>query len=73
MTDRPTSHRLQTTGRILIGIGVAVWVVYGIVRMAGADPGVGWFLPMHLLGVIPGAILSRWETIRRWLGRDPAV
>jgi len=73
MTDHPTSHRLQTTGRILIVAGVAVWVVYGIVRMAGADPGVGWFLPIHLMGVIPGTILSRWETIKRWLRRDPAV
>ena len=72
MTERPATDRLQIVGRILIVAGVAVWVVYLIVRMAGADPGVGWFLPVHLLGVIPGAILSRWGTIRRWLGRDSA-
>jgi len=70
MTDHPTSDRLQTAGHILIVAGVAVWVVYGVFRMAGAEPGVAWFLPVHLSGVIPGAILSRWETIRRWLGRD---
>ena len=38
-----------------------VWVVFGVVWLAGGEPMVENFLPFHLVGVIPGAILSRWR------------
>ena len=44
MTDNPEPGRLQTAGRILILVGVAVWAVYGICTLAGAEPAVGLVL-----------------------------
>ena len=73
MTDHHERSRLQMAGRILILAGVGVWGVYGLCKLAGTEPAVGWFLPFHLAGVVPGVILSRWGTIRQWLGWGPAV
>lgn len=73
MTDHLEGSRLQMSSRILILAGVAVWAVYGLCMLGGAEPAVGWFLPFHLAGVIPGVVLSRWGTMRRWLGRGSAV
>lgn len=55
---------MQRIGRILITVGVAVWAVYGIVWAAFGKPSVAQFLPFHLAGVVPGAVLTRWEGIR---------
>ena len=49
--------------------GVTVWLIYGIVWLLGYQPQVGHFLPFHLSGVIPGAVLSRWQTVSRWFSR----
>ncbi len=51
---------MRQTGRLLIAVGVMVWVVYAIVWLAGGDPDVARFVPFHLAGVVPGAIMSRW-------------
>ena len=51
---------MRKAGRLLILAGVMVWVIYAIVWLAGGEPDVGWFLPFHLSGVIPGAIMARW-------------
>jgi hypothetical protein len=54
-------------GRWLIAAGVAVWVVYGVVWLAGGEPHAGAYLPFHLAGVIPGFVLARWDWLRsRW-------
>jgi hypothetical protein len=57
-------------GRWMIAAGVAVWGVFVIVWLAGAEPHAGSFLPFHLGGVIPGFILARWDLLR---GRRPAA
>ena len=54
-------------GRVLIFAGVAVWLVWGIVWLAGGEPRTAIYLPFHLAGVIPGAILSRWDAVAEWL------
>ena len=51
---------LRKAGRFLILAGVVVWAIYAVVWLAGGDPEVRYFLPFHLSGVIPGAILARW-------------
>jgi hypothetical protein len=51
----------RTAGRLLIAAGVAVWVVFAVVWLAGGDPEAGRFVPFHLAGVVPGSILSRWR------------
>ena len=51
---------MRKAGRLLILAGVLVWAIYGVVWLAGGDPEVRYFLPFHLSGVIPGAIMSRW-------------
>jgi hypothetical protein len=61
--------KLQRIGRWLILAGVSVWGVWFVVKLTGGDPQVQYFLPFHLGGVIPGSILSRWRTIRRWFNR----
>ena len=57
---RTRRQRLTRVGGVLIALGVSVWVVYGLVWLAGGDPEVGVYLPFHLGGVVPGAILTRW-------------
>ncbi len=61
--------RHRRLGRALILAGVAVWVPYALLELAGADPRLEAFLPFHLAGVIPGAILSRWDQLRGLLRR----
>jgi hypothetical protein len=51
----------RMVGRLLILAGAFVWLIFGIVWLAGGDPEVSRFLPFHLAGVIPGAALSRWK------------
>lgn len=55
---RPAATR--TAGRVLIAAGIGVWLVFVAVWALGGHPDAGRFLPFHLAGVIPGAILSRW-------------
>jgi hypothetical protein len=56
-------------GRILILAGVCVWIPYFLLRLSGMHPQVMYFLPFHLMGVIPGAVISRWPQIRRLFDR----
>ena len=64
--DSRTSNNLTILGNVLIGLGVAVWGVYALARWGfGQDVSVSRFLPFHLFGVIPGALLrhrpKRWR------------
>ena len=45
---------------MLILLGVVVWLVFGVVWLVGGDPRVADYLPFHLAGVLPGAVLTRW-------------
>lgn len=51
--------RARTAGRLLIGAGVSVWLVFAVAWAAGTDVDAGMFVPFHLAGVIPGSVLSR--------------
>ena len=57
---------IQRTGRWMIVAGVLVWGVWLIAKLIGGEPELQYFLPLHLLGVIPGSILSRWSALKRW-------
>lgn len=59
-----TSTRKRRVGRVLILAGVAVWIPYGILLISGNEPDIRYFLPVHLSGVIPGAILARWDWLQ---------
>lgn len=59
----------RTAGKVLILAGVAVWGVYLVLLLLDRHPSTAHFLPFHLLGVIPGAILNRWHQIRRLWAR----
>ena len=63
-----TPRRRRIVGRVLILAGVAVWGIYAMVWTTGGEPDGRHYLPVHLSGVIPGAILARWDWIRRKLG-----
>ena len=65
----PIQDRKRLVGRALILAGVGVWVVYAVVWLAGGEPQSRHYLPLHLCGVIPGAIMVRWDWIRRGLQR----
>lgn len=54
------TQRTARAGMVLVVLGVGVWAVYAAVWLAGGSPQAVRFLPFHLAGVIPGAILSRW-------------
>ena len=56
-------------GRALIVTGVAVWLVWLVARLTGGEPEIRHYLPFHLCGVIPGAVLLRWEQIVRLIRR----
>jgi hypothetical protein len=59
----------RRVGKGLILAGVAVWAVWLAVRLGGGDPEVGHYLPFHLAGVIPGALIARWDWLVRRLRR----
>ena len=59
---------LRKAGRYLILAGALIWAIYAVVWLAGGEPEVRHYLPFHLSGVIPGAILSRWP--RRALAEE---
>ena len=63
---RSNAATLERIGRRLIFVGVLVWVIWLAVKLAGGRPQLEYFLPIHLAGVIPGAILSRWSVLSRW-------
>lgn len=56
-------------GRILVGLGVAVWPVWGSLYVAGSAPSVAAALVAHLVLVIPGGMLIR----RAGGGSPPSV
>ena len=56
----------QRIGRRLILAGILVWGVWLTVRLLGGEPQLEYFLPLHLLGVVPGSILSRWSAVKQW-------
>jgi hypothetical protein len=56
-------------GRTLILAGVAVWIVFAVVWLAGGHPEGGRYVPFHLAGVIPGTLLARWDRIKGWARR----
>lgn len=64
----------KIVGRILIFLGVGVWVPYLVLKIAGANVETLPFLAVHLSSVIPGSILVRGETlvrlVRRLLDRE---
>ena len=64
---RDSSRTRAIAGRILILLGVAMWIPYAVLLLSGGEPEVGRFLPFHLAGVIPGALLARWDWIRKRL------
>jgi hypothetical protein len=56
-------------GRILILLGVLAWAPYALLRyLLELEVPLWPFLTVHLLGVVPGSILSRWEQIRALIG-----
>lgn len=57
----PHKRRRLRLGRVLILMGVAVWGVWLAAELAGSEPAPGDYLPFHLAGVIPGALLVRWD------------
>lgn len=72
MTDiaiDPYEATLQRLGRWLIVAGVLVWGIWLVMELTGGQPQLEFFLPLHLTGVIPGSILSRWSAVRRWVKR----
>ena len=69
MTEQEPPSRVERTGRWLILAGVSVWLVFGVVWIAGGNPQGVHYLPLHLLGVLPGAVMSRWRTLRGWFRR----
>lgn len=61
---------LKIFGTILVAAGVAVWIVYAVLRFAmGLDVSGRQFLPYHLAGVIPGVVLRRHRFFRNILWR----
>jgi hypothetical protein len=66
------ASNLERIGRRLILLGVLVWVVWLVVKFLGGRPPLEYFLPVHLLGVIPGSVLSRWSAISSWKRNNEA-
>lgn len=46
-------------GKILIGLGVSVWGVYGVLLLFGQRPSLFLFLPIHLTFVLSGVRLRK--------------
>jgi len=68
--EKEKKDRLKLLGTILVAAGVAVWIVYAVVRYGmGLDVTGRQFLPYHLAGVVPGTILRRHQFFKRLVGR----
>jgi hypothetical protein len=68
--DRQKKDWLKVLGTILLAAGIAVWIVYAVLHFAmGLDVSGRQFLPYHLAGVIPGAVLRRHRFFRNILRR----
>ena len=48
---------LLRLGAILIWLGGLTWLPFIVLHIAGQNPSLFWFLPIHLVGVIGGARL----------------
>ncbi|MBU1494978.1 MAG: hypothetical protein KKE89_05915 [Actinobacteria bacterium] len=70
MAEHTPPMPTRRLGRWMILAGVAVWLVYGIVWLIGGSPQAAHYLPVHLSGVLPGVVLSRWQTITGWVTRS---
>jgi len=53
-TAKPVLNNYRL-GKVLIWIGVFVWVPFIVLRAIGYTPSLFWFLPFHLMGVIGGS------------------
>lgn len=53
-------------GSVFIWLGVLVWAPFIVLRIAGEQPSMSLYLPLHLLGVMGGARLRAFA--RRELG-----
>jgi polyferredoxin len=56
-------------GNALIWLGVLVWMPFIILRIAGEQPSLFWYLPFHLAGMIGGSRLRAYA--RREMGEPP--
>ena len=56
-------------GIVLIWLGVLVWAPFIVLRIAGAQPSMSWYLPLHLFGVMGGSRLRAFA--RKELGILP--
>jgi hypothetical protein len=61
-----TRYRL---GNVLIWLGVLVWAPFIVLRIAGEQPSMSWYLPLHLAGVRSGSRLRAFA--RKELGMLP--
>ncbi len=61
-----TRYRL---GNVLIWLGVLVWAPFIVLRIAGEQPSMSWYLPLHLAGVMSGSRLRAFA--RKELGMLP--
>lgn len=68
---RKNQDRLTTLGSLLVFLGVGVWGVYAVMRWGlGRTVVLGDFLPYHLLGVVPGALLRHRRLLLRLFRGD---
>jgi polyferredoxin len=56
-------------GSVLVWLGVLVWVPFIVLRIAGEQPPMIWYLPLHLVGVMSGSRLRAYA--RREMGLPP--
>lgn len=56
-------------GNVLIWLGVLVWAPYIVLQIAGEQPSMSWYLPLHLAGVMGGSRLRAFA--RKELGIPP--
>ena len=62
----PSAARRRRIGKIFLWAGIVAWFPYGIVHYGlGHDLPAAPFLIWHLLGVVPGFLILRWEWFRR--------
>ena len=61
-----TRYRL---GNVLIWLGVLVWAPFIVLRIAGEQPSMSCYLPLHLAGVMSGSRLRAFA--RKELGMLP--
>jgi len=60
----------KRVGKTFLWLGIAAWFPYGVANYGLGHDLEAWpFLTWHLVGVVPGSLMLRWQRVRALGGK----